>query len=201
MPGVDGTTAPPPASVSTDVPAERELQRNSRAASGYHGVIITANGKYQGRINIGSGVYRYCEVADTAQQAAIKRALALRAGLHCIDEPKPRVQRGKGTSSCSHMCLLCTQCDCPSFRAGTIAKNNKLSNKRATASRLRPAALRQLNDRDCDAIEAGRGARGHGCGFCVLDKYQHAMVTMMITMPWLMYMCVCIILIHISLLL
>jgi hypothetical protein len=138
MPGVDGTTAPPPASVSTDVPAERELQRNSRAASGYHGVIITANGKYQGRINIGSCVYRYCEVADTAQQAAIKRALALRAGLHCIDEPKPRVQRGKGTSSCSHMCLLCTQCDCPSFRAGTIAK------KRSTTSS--PTSVLQLPD-------------------------------------------------------
>jgi hypothetical protein len=140
MPGVDGTTAPPsPAGASTDSPAEHvELQRNSHAASGYHGVIITANGKYQGRINIGGGVYRYCEVADTAQQAAIKRALALRAGLHCIDEPKPRVQRGKGTPSCSHMYLLCTQCDRPSFRAGTIAK------KRSTTSS--PTSVLQLPD-------------------------------------------------------
>jgi hypothetical protein len=99
MPGVDGTTAPPPAGASTDVPAEHELQRNSHAASGYHGVIITANGKFQGRVNIGRGVYRYCEVADSPQQAAIKRALALRNGLHSIDEPKPRTQRGKGAAA------------------------------------------------------------------------------------------------------
>ena len=85
-----------PAGASTDVPAEHELQRNSHAASGYHGVIITANGKFQGRVNIGNGTYRYCEVADTPQQAAARRALAIRAGFHSIDEPKPRVQRGKG---------------------------------------------------------------------------------------------------------
>ena len=135
MPRMDGSASA--SSAGADVPADLELER-SCAASGYKGVIVTANGKFQGRVNIGNGVYRYCEVADTPEQAALKRALALRTGVQNIDEPKPRVQRGKGAPLLLQMRPLCSHCDTPSFLAGAIAK------KRGTAGS--PTSVLQLPD-------------------------------------------------------
>ena len=103
-PQVDGA-AP---GACADVPAEHELQRNSRAASGYHGVIITANGKFQGRVNIGNGVYRYCEVADTPQQAAARRALLLSVLVSTASTSPSRACSAEKVRRCLRPCVCPT---------------------------------------------------------------------------------------------